>query len=213
MNLKIKNIAVGFAISFIGSIPLGYLNIIGLHYYKKSNIVPTLVYLLGVVLVESFVIYFTAKGISKISLNPKLKSKISLFSILFLLLLSYLAKQPIDLEKTNNQTFILKQIQNSPFSTGILFSALNFSQIPFWLSWNVYMLNEKYIIPSKNGLLLYTLGALIGTYTGMLSLILFLDKTTNYIQLPLQKYISSIFISLAIWQSIILIKNRLIYKN
>ncbi|AMA48695.1 MULTISPECIES: hypothetical protein [Flavobacterium] len=213
MNLKIKNIVVGFTISFIGSIPLGYLNIIGLHYYKKSNLFSTLVYLLGVVLIESFIIYFTAKGISRINLNPKLKTKISLFSILFLLLLSYLAKQPVDLEKTNNQVFILKQILEHPLCTGMLFSGLNFSQIPFWLSWNVYILNEKYIIPSQNGLLLYTFGAVVGTYTGMLSLIIFLDKTTNYIQLPLQKYISVFFISLAIWQSFILIKNRYISKN
>ncbi|WP_262489892.1 hypothetical protein [Flavobacterium oreochromis] len=33
MYQKLKNITIGFAISFVGSIPLGYLNIIGLEYF------------------------------------------------------------------------------------------------------------------------------------------------------------------------------------
>ncbi|WP_136668037.1 LysE family transporter [Flavobacterium sp. H122] len=205
----LKNSVVGFAISFVGSIPLGYLNVIGLQYYEKGNIPPTLFFLLGVVLIESAVIYFTAKGVSKIALQPELKTKISLFSIIFLVLLAYLAK-PTAAHEPAHQSFNLIQFIHYPFLTGMVLSSLNFAQVPFWLSWNVYMLNEKYITPQQNGLLWYTFGAVIGTFTGMLSLIIVLHKTVSYTQFSFQKYISFIFIGLAMWQIAVLIKNKII---
>lgn len=206
MVSKLKNIGVGFAISFVGSIPLGYLNVIGLQYYQKENLSPTLLYLMGVVLIESIVIYFTAKGVSKIAIQPKLKTKISVFSIVFLLLLAYLS-QPTATQETTNYNLNISQLLYYPFITGIVLSSLNFAQVPFWLSWNVYVLNENYITSQQKGLLYYTLGAIIGTFTGMLTLILALHKTVNYTQISFQQYIPWLFIGLAAWQGIILVKN------
>lgn len=208
MNSQLKNTAAGFAISFIGSIPLGYLNLIGLQYYEKEHLAPTLLFLLGVVVIESLVIYVTAKGASKIALQPHLKTKISLFSITFLLLLAYLA-QPTTIQETNPTVSFLNFIQY-PLITGMVLSCLNFAQVPFWLSWNVYMLNEKYVTPQHNGLVWYTFGAVIGTFTGMLSLIIALHKTTSYTHFSWQKYIPFIFIGLAVWQIIVLIKNKIL---
>ncbi len=205
---NLKNTAVGFTISFIGSIPLGYLNLIGLQYYQRESLVSTLLFLLGVVVIESMVIYYTAKGASKIALQPHLKTKISLFSITFLVLLAYLAK-PTALQETTNPTVPFFNFVQYPLLTGIVLSSLNFAQIPFWLSWNVYMLNEKYVTPQQNGLVWYTFGAVIGTFTGMLCLIIALHKTVSYTQFSFQKYIAFIFIGLAIWQFFVLIKNRL----
>ncbi|MFT7351846.1 MAG: hypothetical protein ACI9XR_001606, partial [Flavobacterium sp.] len=42
-----KNIFVGFLVSFIGSIPLGYLNIIGFNIFQFSGILSTIHYLFG----------------------------------------------------------------------------------------------------------------------------------------------------------------------
>lgn len=208
MNNSLKNTAAGFAVSFLGSIPLGYLNLIGLQFYAKERLAPTLHFLLGVVLIESVVIYVTARGASKLALRPHLKTKISLFSIVFLLLLAYLAS-PSETPTTPTATVPLANYINYPFLTGIVLSSLNFAQFPFWLSWNVYMLNEKYVTPQQRGLLWYTLGAVTGTFTGMLCLILALHKTVSYTQFTFQKYIPLVFISLALWQIVVLIKNRI----
>ena len=209
MNNQLKNTTAGFAISFIGSIPLGYLNLIGLQYYEKECLAPTLLFLLGVVVIESLVIYVTAKGASKIALQPHLKIKISLFSITFLLLLAYLAR-PTALQETTNPTVPFLNFTPYPLLTGMVLSSLNFAQIPFWLSWNVYMLNEKYVTTQHNGLVWYTFGAVIGTFTGMLCLIIALHKTASYTQFSFQKYIPFIFIGLAVWQIVVLIKNKII---
>jgi hypothetical protein len=55
----LKNIFVGFLVSFIGSIPLGYLNIVGYEVYKSFGLNETIFYLHGVISIEFFVIYFT----------------------------------------------------------------------------------------------------------------------------------------------------------
>ena len=49
---NIKNIFVGFLVSFIGSIPLGYLNVVGFDIYAQKGLISTVFYLLGVVIVE-----------------------------------------------------------------------------------------------------------------------------------------------------------------
>jgi len=55
----IKNILVGFLVSFIGSIPLGYLNVVGYDVYRNTGLNATIHYLLGVILIEFFVIFGT----------------------------------------------------------------------------------------------------------------------------------------------------------
>ena len=58
---KLKNSAVGFLVSFVGSIPLGYLNLIGYQIFASGGLKNTLFYLFGVVIVEGLVIYLTLK--------------------------------------------------------------------------------------------------------------------------------------------------------
>ena len=81
----LKNIIVGFVVSFIGSIPLGYLNLIGYQIYFNSNISQLNLYLFGVLCIEAIVIYTTLKLSSKVAMNPKWKNYISIFSFIFLL--------------------------------------------------------------------------------------------------------------------------------
>jgi hypothetical protein len=80
----IKNILVGFIVSFIGSIPLGYLNIIGFQIYAEFGIENLVLYLLGVVFVEAFVIYCTLIFANRLINNIKLMRLIDVFGIFFL---------------------------------------------------------------------------------------------------------------------------------
>lgn len=55
----LKNTAVGFLVSFLGSLPFGYLNLIGFQVYAEKGFESLIFYLLGVIIVESVVIYST----------------------------------------------------------------------------------------------------------------------------------------------------------
>jgi hypothetical protein len=188
----LKNFIVGFLVSFVGSIPLGYLNFIGFEIYNKSNLTELLYYLFGVVIIEGIVISSTFYFANKLILNPKLKRWISIFSIIFLIVIAiyFYPSEFQNIQKQNNSvTFLLYP----SFIVGLILSSLNFAQIPFWFSWNIFLVNENYISSLKNLKYIYVLGTLMGTFSGMLLLVLALKKITN------QGIISDNFISNNIW--------------
>lgn len=191
---NLKNIFVGFLVSFLGSIPLGYLNIVGFQIFKKSGINETIFYLLGVICIEFFVIYFTLLFANKLITNKKLIKFIEAFSILFMFLLAYIFYS----SATNNnssQNLLGNYAAYAPFIVGIILSCLNFIQIPFWTSWNLYLLNGNYIEISKSRKYFYVFGTVFGTFSGMLVLILFLNYITHQTDF-LAKYLMKIIIPL-----------------
>ncbi len=188
----LKQLVVGFVISFVGSIPLGYLNFIGFEIYNKSNLKQLVYYLLGVVIIEGIIIYATFYFAYKLILNSKIKKYISIFSILFLLILAY-HFYPKENQFTYNIKFENEYAKQSTFLIGFILSSLNFAQIPFWLSWNLYLVNNNYISTQKKLGYIYVLGTVLGTFFGMLFLILVLKKMT------IQGLVSENFISESIW--------------
>ncbi|WP_394758520.1 hypothetical protein [Flavobacterium sp.] len=188
----LKNFIVGFLVSFVGSIPLGYLNFIGFEIYNKSNITELLYYLFGVLIIEGIVISSTFYFANKLILNAKLKRWISIFSIIFLIFIA-IYFYPSDSQNIGKQNNSVAFLLYPSFIIGVILSSLNFAQIPFWFSWNVFLVNENYISSVKNLKYVYVLGTLIGTFSGMLLLVLALKKITN------QGIISDNFISNNIW--------------
>ena len=210
---NLKNIIVGFAVSFIGSIPLGYLNFFGFEIYRKQGFYNTCSYLFGVILIEFFVVYFTLIFAKKLASNTKLTKYIELFSIIFILTLSVVFF--VSSYKTN--TYNVQLSQNNYYKTflsGFFLSAVNFAQIPFWTGWNLYLLNKKYIEISKIKKYFYVLGTIAGTFFGMLSLILILNysiKNNNFInENIISRAIATLFFIIGIYQ---LIKFYFKYKN
>ena len=175
---ELKNIGVGFLVSFIGSIPLGYLNIIGFEIYTKSNLLQLVYYLFGVLIIEGIVIYGTFYFANKLNMNPKLNKWISIFSVLFLIFLTYYF-YPTESENINNQTKDQRFVGFPSFIIGLILSSLNFAQVPFWLSWNLYLVNKNYISSEKKLGFYYVVGTLFGTFFGMLALILGLKSITK----------------------------------
>lgn len=173
----LQNIVVGFLVSFVGSIPLGYLNVVGFQIYKKSNINQLVLYLLGVVIIEGFVIYGTLLFAKKLSENEKLLKIISFTSIVFMFVLAIV----FYVQMGDHDSSIQKntQLQYAPFVMGLVLSALNFVQIPFWIGWNLYLVNNKYIFTEKQLKAFYTFGTLVGTFCGMLGFVLLLQFLTN----------------------------------
>jgi threonine/homoserine/homoserine lactone efflux protein len=200
---KLKNILVGFLVSFVGSIPLGYLNIIGYEIYSKKGFQNTVEYLIGVVLVEAVVIYATLLFADVLTQQKKWLKRIELFTIIFLLILgaSFFLNQD-NTNATSNSVYT----NYLPFFTGLILSALNFIQIPFWTGWNLYLINNKYISIEKSNKYLYLFGTLFGTFFGMLGLIFglhYFAKNSGFVDAGMiSKIFPIIFFGLALLQII-----------
>ena len=190
----IKNIFVGFLVSFIGSIPLGYLNVVGFELYKRLGLNPTIFYLLGVILIESFVIFLTLIFAKKIVNKSKFIKIIEGFSIVFMFVLAYIFYSSGS-EPKSIALFDEIYLDTTPFVLGIFLSCTNFIQIPFWTSWNLYLLNGNYIEISNYRKYFYVFGTIFGTFLGMLSLIISLNLITVQTDF-LSKYLMRIIIPL-----------------
>ena len=201
---------VGFTVSCIGSIPLGYLNLIGFQIYTHMNWEQLLYFLLGVIVEEAIVVYGTLQMVHQLQLSPKWKSGITAFSVFFLIFLAYYfytaeSKNVGNIEEHN------AFLQFPVFITGIFLSAVNFAQIPFWMSWNLLLINGNYITASGKRKWFYILGTLMGTFSGMVALILGLDSISGLglIQITtLSKSIPWLLIILAFFQIYQLVRQQ-----
>lgn len=199
----LKNIFVGLLVSFIGSIPLGYLNIIGFEIYSKFGIKSLIFYLLGVISVEVFVIYFTLIFAKKLVSNKKLMKAIDYFAIVFLFVLAYSFYAHAN-QTSGSQNDLEKYIMYSPYLIGLLLNCVNFLQFPFWTGWNLYLMNGNYIEVENKLKYFYVAGTAIGTFLGMLILVLILNNlsqnTTFFSQYVIPVIIPLFFIVLAFIQ-------------
>lgn len=196
----LKNIIVGFLVSFVGSIPLGYLNVIGFEIYSKSGIYSLILYLIGVICVEVLVIYFTLIFAKKILENKKILKWIEIFSIVFLVILActFFLKN-----ENKSENLLIKYIAYSPFFIGIILNSLNFIQIPFWIGWNLYLVNEIYINVDNSLKFIYVIGTLFGTFFGMLTFILFMNYINANLddsKFSISNFIPLLFLGMALFQ-------------
>jgi len=213
---NIKNILIGFLVSFIGSIPLGYLNVVGYDVFKKFGLNETVFYLLGVISIEFFVIYFTLLFANQLIANKKLLKFIEGFSVFFMFVLAFIFYTSASSE-TTNPSVLERYVQYSPFVAGLILSSLNFIQVPFWTSWNLYLLNGNYIEISKSRKYFYVFGTVLGTFSGMLVLIFSLNYLTlefEFFKLFLFQFIIPlVFVALGIFQAVSFCKKYQLFKK
>lgn len=156
----------GFWISFVGSLPMGYLNLIALRIFVAQSWSGLLGYVLGVILIESIVIYLTFWGAERLLKNTRLLLWIDIFAVLFLFGLAVSC-----LPQANALPTVLPAMDThtNPIVLGLWFNSLNVLQISFWAGSNVFLLENKKISP-KN-LYAYIIGALLGTCAGMVGFV------------------------------------------
>lgn len=196
-----RNIALGFGVSFIGSVPLGYLNVVGFEMYQEHGFARLLPYLLGVVFEETFVIYLTLVFAKKLSQGGKWVKAIEIASIVFLLVLAAYFFFRNENETVTKPAYL----DYPPFWAGAILNLINFMQLPFWTGWNLYLINGAYIETKGRSKYVYILGALFGTFGGMLVFILSLRYLSASVE-GLSHYlmtliIPSIFFAMALYQS------------
>jgi hypothetical protein len=173
----LKNISVGFLVSFLGSIPLGYLNVIGFHLYAYAGMESLIPFLFGVMTVEGIVIYGTLIFANRLMQNKKLLKYIEAFSVIFMFVLAFTFHNGA-LHPKAQQQILEEYLKYSPYIMGALLSGFNFIQLPFWTGWNLYVLNGRYIDIIKGHKFTYIAGTLFGTFAGMMVLILSLSRLT-----------------------------------
>lgn len=184
----IKNFFIGMMISFIGSIPIGYLNLVGILVYKKEQFSGLFGYLFGVLCIEFLVISFAVLFANKLSKSTKLLRALDFFSVIFLIAFAFFFRY----QNYDGQQVMEKVVIQSAFVLGVSISAINFLQIPFWVGWNLYLLHRKWVDYSKNKVMFFVVGACAGTFAGMFTFIYFVGNNYEKNQFLKTHFLSTI---------------------
>ncbi|MEN9336722.1 MAG: hypothetical protein RLZZ500_1709 [Bacteroidota bacterium] len=201
MKKVLNHWGIGFVISFLGSLPLGYLNLVGHNILTQIGWNATFQFCLGVIGVEVIVIYTTLRLAIPLVQNKKLMHVISFFSMLFMFAIAAIIFSNSDVGRP-----ISFKYYGAPIFTGFILSCFNIAQIPFWTGWNLNLLINKRIQAKGSPIFSYLFGCGMGTFLGMILLIFLLNQAASSFDL-LRNYLYKavlpiLFCSLGVLQAV-----------
>jgi threonine/homoserine/homoserine lactone efflux protein len=158
----------GMLISFIGSLPLGSLNIAAMQIGIQESIQQAIFFSLGSLTVEMIYVRISLVGIDWISRQARLMNVlqwITLAVIIALALGSFLAAaETAATGQMEKNTLLEWQVHR--FLLGMMMSAINPVQIPFWFGWSTVLFDKKILEPKQAQYNTYIIGIGLGTLAG-----------------------------------------------
>lgn len=189
----------GLFISFLGTLPLGSLNMAAMQISISDGIRPAIYFSLGALLVEMVYVRVSLVAMDWVRKRKKLFRWLEWTTVLIIAALavfSFIAAADPHVKKN----VILSNTLHR-FWLGVMMSAMNPVQIPFWFGWSAALFTKKILLPRRDHYNTYIFGIGLGTFAGNACFIfggLLLVNTLNANQSVVQWVIGSIFAITAI---------------
>ena len=196
---------VGFVASFIGSLPIGMLNMTVMEISFSKNLKQGVLFSAGAAFVEFFQAIIAVKFSSWFLENPTVEMmiKLSVIPVLLVFGIVHLRKNLNDPTSKGNESE-----KYSGFPKGMFLSGINPISIPFWVFYAVWFQSMGWISFETIPAIMFVTGISLGTFV-CLSLF---GKLGQYIfsriavlSLWMNKIVGGVFIILALYQSAMMI--------
>lgn len=154
----------GMLVSFLGSLPLGTLNIAAMQISISDGIIAALLFSSGSLLVEVVYVRLSLVAMDWIRKKERIFRVLEWITLVIVLALSFSSFYAA-LHPTVEKNFVL----DSPlpkFILGVVMSAVNPVQIPFWFGWSTVLFTKKVLLPRKDHYNSYITGIGLGTLVG-----------------------------------------------
>jgi threonine/homoserine/homoserine lactone efflux protein len=164
MHPLFRVFCTGLLVSFLGSLPLGTLNIAAMQISISDGVIGALLFSAGSLSIEIVYVRLSLVAMDWIRKQEKIfriLEWITLAIVVALAVSSFYAALHPKVEKN----FVL----DSPlpkFVLGLVMSALNPIQIPFWFGWSTVLFTKKILLPRNDHYNLYIIGIGLGTLIG-----------------------------------------------
>lgn len=198
----IQVLFIGLLVSFIGSLPLGTLNVAAMQISIASGVQAALLFSLGSLLAEMIYVRLSLVAMDWLRKQAKL---LRVFDFLTFLLLLVLAASNFYISFTENgQSRNLILDSSLPkLLLGFLMSAINPVQIPFWFGWSTVLFSRGLLEANNAQYNVYIIGIGTGTLLGNSIFIFGGQLVASAIrdnQSMVSLVIGSIFLITALWQ-------------
>lgn len=157
---------IGMGISFLGTLPLGTLNISAMQLSIQENTRNAVKFALGVALVELIYVRLSLTGMSWVMAHQTLFKTLEWATVLLFIILSISSFRTASKESGNQKNILLNN-KLGRFWLGATMSAMNPVQIPFWFIWSTYLISNHLLQPTELAYNLYLTGIGIGTITSL----------------------------------------------
>jgi threonine/homoserine/homoserine lactone efflux protein len=164
MHPLLKIFFTGMFISFLGSLPLGTLNIAAMQISITDGYTQAILFSLGSLLVEMIYVRVSLVGMDWIRKQERIFRILEWVTLAIVLALAissfYAALHP----KTEKNIILSSTLPR--FILGAAMCAVNPVQIPFWFGWSTVLFTKKILLPRNDNYNSYILGIGIGTFIG-----------------------------------------------
>lgn len=154
----------GLMVSFLGSLPLGTLNVAAMQISVQENVQNAILFSLGSLTVEMVYVRVSLVGINWIRKQKKLfkwMEWIALGIVVALAIGSFIAaSQP------HHAKNVMLDNDINRYLLGVMLSAINPVQIPFWFGWSTVLFTKNILLPKNSFYNIYIIGIGLGTLIG-----------------------------------------------
>ena len=151
-------------ISFLGSLPLGTLNVAAMQLAITDGYTQAILFSLGSLLVEMIYVRVSLVGIDWIRKQEKIFKILEWVTLLIVVALAISSFHAALHPKSGKNIFLGSPLPR--FVLGATMCAVNPVQIPFWFGWSTVLFTKKVLLPKASHYNFYILGIGIGTFIG-----------------------------------------------
>lgn len=151
-------------VSFLGSLPLGTLNIAAMQISVSDGVSAAMLFSLGSLLVEIVYVRLSLVAMDWIRKQErifKILEYVTLVIVIALAVSSFYAAMHPGVKKN-----IVLSSSLPKFILGVAMCAVNPVQIPFWFGWSTVLFTKKVLLPRPDHYNSYIIGIGIGTFIG-----------------------------------------------
>jgi threonine/homoserine/homoserine lactone efflux protein len=155
----------GMLVSFLGSLPLGTLNIAAMQISISEGVTSAVLFSVGSLLSEIIYVRLSLVAMDWIRKQERIFRILEWVTLAIVLALAassfYSALHPGQTENV-----ILSSTALPHIVLGFMMSAVNPVQIPFWFGWSTVLFTKKILLPRSDHYNAYIIGIGIGTFIG-----------------------------------------------
>jgi threonine/homoserine/homoserine lactone efflux protein len=164
MPQVLKILMWGFIISFLGSLPLGTLNIAAMQIGITDGISPALWFSAGSLTAEIIYVRLSLVAMDWVRKQEKLLKALEWLTVIIVLALA-VSSFWAAIHPQGDKNVILSNTMHRGL-LGFTMSLINPVQIPFWFGWSTVLFTKNILKPGLWNYNMYTIGIGVGTFTG-----------------------------------------------
>ena len=164
MQTQVKIILWGFLISFLGTLPLGTLNIAAMQIGITDGISPALWFAGGALTAEIIYVRISLVAMDWVRKQEKLLKALEWLTVVIVMALA-VSSFWAAIHPEGEKNVILSNTMHRGL-LGFMMSAVNPVQIPFWFGWSTVLFTKNILRPGFWNYNLYIAGIGVGTLAG-----------------------------------------------